>query len=189
MPPLLLSFLLSVVYIAGGGILANIIGEALPRRVFRPESALYRPRRWERDGKCYEKFGIRRWKDHVPDMSRVRKKKMVSKHLGTEAFPTAERVRILAQETCRAETVHAVLCLLSPLILLFWIGPWIGLGVAVVVVYVFCNLPFIMIQRYNRPPLVALEARLRRREARRAEKRPEPEKEGNRQDESSDPLG
>ena len=79
--------------------------------------------------------------------------------------------------------------LLSPLILLFWIGPWIGLGVAVVVVYVFCNLPFIMIQRYNRPPLVALEARLRRREARRAEKRPEPEKEGNRQDESSDPLG
>ena len=58
MPPLLLSFLLSVVYIAGGGILANIIGEALPRRVFRPESALYRPRRWERRFSCLKLFAL-----------------------------------------------------------------------------------------------------------------------------------
>ena len=189
MPPLLLSFLLTVVYIAGGGILANLIGEMLPRSIFHPDRAPFRAHRWERDGKCYEKFGIRRWKDHVPDMSRVRKKKMVSKHLGTEAFPTADRVLILARETCRAEAVHGVLCLLSPVILLFWIGPWIGLGVGIVALYVFCNLPFIMIQRYNRPPLVALEARLRRREERRAEKRAETGKEESGTDESSDPIG
>ena len=167
--PIWMSFLFTVACIVGVGFLSNFLGESLPRSLFRPDRFPYRSYRWERNGKVYEKFGVRRWKDHVPDMSRLRKKKMISKHLGI--CPTADRVRTLTQETCRAEAVHITLCLLSPLLLFFWAGRWIGLGIGIVILYILFNVPFIMIQRYNRPALSGLEERLRRRESRKAEKR------------------
>ncbi len=181
--PLWLSFCVSVACIAGGGILANFIGEALPRSWFRADRFPFRTRKWERNGKIYEKVGVHRWKDRVPDMSRVRKKKMVSKHLGK--CPTADGVRTLALETCRAEAVHAALCLLSVGLIFLWDNRWLGAGV--VVIYVLCNLPFIIIQRYNRPALLGLEERLRRREARKALLR-QAREEATLTDESPDPV-
>ena len=50
-------------------------------------------------------------------------------------------------------------------------GKWIGIGIGIVILYILFNVPFIMIQRYNRPALSGLEERLRRRETRKAEKR------------------
>ena len=162
--PLWLSFCVSVACIVGVGFLANFIGEALPRAIFHPNRFPYRVYRWEKDGKVYERVGVHKWKDNVPDMSRLRKKKMVPKHLGI--CPTADGVHTLALETCRAEAVHSVLCLLSVGLIFLWKNRWLGVGV--VVIYVLCNLPFIIIQRYNRPALLALESRLRVREERKA---------------------
>ena len=157
----MLPFLFSVLYVILCGILAHVIGEAIPRSWFHADRFPYAPWKWERNGAIYDRLHIRAWKDKMPDMSRVFTK-MVPKRL--ERFPTAEGVRRLIAETCVAEATHGVLCLVAPVIWVFWRN-WLGVVLSGVVI--FCNLPFILIQRYNRPSLEALCARLTAREERK----------------------
>ena len=69
-PAAALQAAVSVGVIAGLGIAGGIIGELLPRRWFRWEHRPWRAYDWEKNGKVYEKLGIRKWKDKVPDKSR-----------------------------------------------------------------------------------------------------------------------
>lgn len=52
-------------YIALIGILAHILGEALPRKWFHWDRFPYRTFSWEREGRVYEAMGIRPWKDRL----------------------------------------------------------------------------------------------------------------------------
>lgn len=76
---------------------------------------------------------------------------------------TAE-IEDMIQETCVAELTHLLLCAAG--ILLFWIWPGAGGCIMFALDIVFGNLPFILIQRYNRPRLLRYmrltEARERR---------------------------
>lgn len=154
-------FLKSLGYVALIGILAHVVGETLPRKWFRWERFPYDSWKWEKKGKIYDRLCIRAWKDRLPDKSRY-VKRMVPKRVGS--CPTSASVYRLVRETCVAETVHFCLCLLAFPIYFFWRN---GVGVFLTLLFVFCNLPFMMIQRYNRPALVDLGARLERREERR----------------------
>ena len=90
---------------------------------------------------------------------------MVRKELPASGAVTAARASQLVQETCRAEVVHGASCLLG--LACLWLWPGWG-GAAVVLVWVLlANLPFILIQRYNRPRLVRLAALLQKREQRK----------------------
>ncbi len=151
-------FLHSVLYVLFCGMMAHVIGEAVPRAWFHADRFPYAPCKWEEDGAVYEKMGIQRWKDRLPDMSRVCKR-MFPKRL--DRFPTAERVERLIAETCVAEATHGALCLAAPVIWFFWRN---YVGVILSGTVVICNLPFMMIQRYNRPKLVVLYKRLAARE-------------------------
>lgn len=122
----------------------------------------YAPWGWEDSGRFYEKLGIRRWKDFLPDVSRL-----FSFIVPRKAFsgrPDAAKLRDMLMETCVAERVHVILCVAGLAMPVLWPGPW---GWALYGVYVLLgNVPFIMIQRYNRPRfqrmLSAAEARERR---------------------------
>lgn len=138
---------ISVLVIAGVGILTHYIGEMLPRRWFDPEKFPYRERPWERHGHFYEKFGIRVWKDHMPDKSKW-VKSTYTKTVRDQSDP--ESLDHLLRETCVAECVHWGLLFISPVILLFTQGT---AAVIITIVYGFSNLPLIMIQRFNRPRL------------------------------------
>ena len=153
-----MALLYSFLYLAVLGILAHVIGEAIPHRAFHSDRFPFRAWRWEREGRIYECLRIRAWKDRLPDMSRVIPH-MIPKRLGRT--PTLYRVRRLIPETCRAEAVHWALCLLSPALFFFWRN---GLGILLSTLPILGNLPFILIQRYNRPALIALAARLEARE-------------------------
>ena len=163
-----MAFLKSVLYVAVLGIAAHFIGEALPRGWFDWSSFPWRDFKWERGGRIYDAFKIRAWKDRVPDMSRLIHR-MVPKRVGK--CPKAEEVWRLVRETCVAEAVHLALCLCSPVIWLFWRNIT---GVLLALLFVLCNLPFMMIQRYNRPTLVALAKRLEVREERKKNARIDP---------------
>lgn len=154
-------FLYSLIYVAILGILSHVIGEALPRRWFLWGKFPYRAWKWEKNGKIYDALKIRAWKDRMPDKSRV-VKSMVPKRVG--ACPTSASVYRLIEETCVAEAVHACLCLLAFPICFFWDG---AVGLLFAMIFILCNIPFIMIQRYNRPALVSLAERLEKREERR----------------------
>lgn len=154
-------FLYSALYVLALGIASHFIGEAIPRCWFSYSRFPYRTYGWEKNGKFYKKLHIDAWKDHMPDMSRFMKD-MVPKRVGKA--PHSRDVWILVAETCRAEIVHLGLCVLSPVIWLFWKNP---IGIVLSVLVILCNIPFILIQRYNRPTLVVLARRLEAREERK----------------------
>jgi len=63
----------------------------------------------------------------------------------------------MIQETCTAELIHMILCLTGLYCIRLWPGSG-GIVLAVLNIVLF-NLPFILIQRYNRPRLVRLYKR------------------------------
>lgn len=142
------------------GVLSFLIGELLPRKNIDIEDRLYRPRKWEKNGRVYYKLGIQKWKDRVPDMSRFvphmfRKKITVMR--------SATYVEDLIRETCIAEIIHYMLSLLSPVFLALMPPVW---GPICMLLYVGVgNLPFIIIQRFNRPRLMEILRRQRALEA------------------------
>lgn len=155
------AFLYSVLYIAGLGIAAHFVGQSLPAPLLRYDRFPCRLYAWEKNGKIYNKLRIRAWKDRLPDMSRITKD-MVPKRVGDS--PTSEHLWVLVRETCRAELTHIGLCVLSPVIWFFWQN-WVGILLSAIAI--LCNLPFILIQRYNRPAFVSLAKRLEAREERK----------------------
>ena len=137
------------------GIATQFAGQALPRQWFDPDSALFRQRSWEKDSDFYRKIRIRKWKHKLPDASK-HSKNMYRKAVNTT--PDAENLERMVQETCVAEFAHTLLILLSLGVVKIWKGRqgWIC--------WLLCllgNLPFILIQRFNRPRLQSALARVR----------------------------
>ena len=148
------SFWMCFCYLTVVGVLSFLAGKALPREWFDCGRPLFRIREWERNGLIYERVGIRRWKDKVPDMSRIIRS-MLPKRLSTGA--PDENARLVLRETCVAEFIHIELILTGLGCLLIWPGAG---GAVVFLLWVLGNVPFIWIQRYNRPRLTRLLGRM-----------------------------
>lgn len=134
------------------------LATALPDRVFRPQGWLCRIRRFERDGRVYERwFGVRRWKGRLPEGADLLRSGF---RKGRLARRDPAYLRQFVLETCRAEYAHGWVWLCGPLFFL-WNPPWAGW---IMVVYAtVANLPCIIAQRYNRVRLLqALEKSDRR---------------------------
>ena len=135
--------------------LASSAAALLPRRWFHADRFPFRPQRWEHEGKIYEKLAVQRWKDKLPDMSRFLPWLTPKQVSASISAAQAER---LVQETCVAELA----------ILTFgcvWIWPGWGLWLSIAYVLIG-HLPYIVIQRYNRPRLARMHALLKAREER-----------------------
>ena len=112
---------------------------------------LLRQRRFEAGGRWYRRWlRIDRWKDRVPEAGGLFRGGVSKRHL--PAYDAAG-LRLFARETRRAELAHwwAMAC---GLLFVLWNPPLpatllIGYGVV-------ANLPFIVIQRYNRFRIHAL---------------------------------
>ncbi|MDO5401366.1 MAG: glycosyl-4,4'-diaponeurosporenoate acyltransferase [Eubacteriales bacterium] len=148
-----------LIYLAAVGLAAFFLGRLLPKDWFSYGEAPFRAFPFERGGKIYEALGIRKWKDRLPDMSRILPRLIPSKALPKAT--SARQVEAMLRETCVAELTHGLLCILG------WgcIKLWKGAGGWVLwALYALGNLPFCMIQRYNRPKLARLLARLQAKE-------------------------
>ena len=82
------------------------IGMAIPAGIhWITTNAFYRPGKWQRNGAIYEKLGIKKWKDRVPDMSKFvtrmyRKKRSGVPKQGT--YPSAHCGNLLRRVDSRA---------------------------------------------------------------------------------------
>lgn len=124
----------------------------LPDRVYRPDSWLFRSRSFEKGGRLYERlFRISRWKDLLPEGSIARKEERFSKkHLGDRR---EEGLRRYLLESARGELTH---WLAIPCFLVFGLFiPPEAMG-WMVLYALAANLPFILVQRYNRPRILRL---------------------------------
>ena len=153
-------FWLGVAYVAVIGALSNVVALFIKRDKLKEKDFPFRPYGWERNGKVYDRLAIRKWKNKVPDVSRVLKLLLPKK---VTSDTRSEDLKKLIKETCVAEIIHCGLIVCS--IAVLWIAP----GKEGTLLYALCvigNLPFIMIQRYNRPQLILAAERLSRREER-----------------------
>ena len=112
-------------------------------------------RGWERRGRCYERvFGIKRWKDRLPDAARWFSGGFAK---GTLTGADPEYLRRFIRETWRGELCHWLAFGCAPGFFLW--NPWWG-DLIIVAYAAMANLPCILAQRYNRARFHALLARL-----------------------------
>ena len=148
-------FLRCALYLAATGIAAFLLGRLLPKQWFRGDAFPYRC--FPREQKLFRVLRVKEWQSRVPDMSRILPGLMPAKKLTADTFRDLPR---MIQETCVAEFIHWLLfvggfglCRILP-------HPW---GLAAALVYnLLGNVPYILIQRYNRPRLRRLYDRLAR---------------------------
>ena len=152
-------FIDCIIYFAVTGIIFFFFGRLLPPRWFHWERFPYKTLPFEKGGALYKRLRIQCWQNKVPDMSRILPKLMPPKRMVNKDDGGLLR---MIQETCIAELTHGVLCVTG----LHCMNIWPGLGgtaLATLNVFFF-NLPFILIQRYNRPRLVRLYYRRQKKE-------------------------
>lgn len=146
-----------LIFYAALGVLCFPFGRGLARTEFRPDAFPFASYFWEREGRIYARLRIREWQGLLPDVSRLFPGSVPRKELKGGGKPE-ERLRLLINESCVAEVTHLVLCVLG-----LWaihILPGQG-GVTLWLLYVLLgNLPYILIQRYNRPMMMRTLERL-----------------------------
>lgn len=141
-----------LVYIIALGVVSFVTGRLLPKRWFKSDCFPFRCN--EKEKKLYKALRVKDWQNKVPDMSRVFTKLMPAKKLNADTLADIPR---MLEETCVAEFIHVVLSVLG--LACLWLWPGSG-GAVVTLVYILLgNVPFIIIQRYNRPRLQRLLAR------------------------------
>ena len=138
-------------YLALTGTVGFFAGRIVPKGWFRSFP-------FERNGVVYEKLGIRKWHKKVLDMSRILPGLMPAKNLSGDY---GQNLPVMIQETCVAEAVHVTVSIAG--LRCLWMWPGVG-GVTVTVIHIILlNLPFILIQRYNRPRLIRLQKKLEKK--------------------------
>ena len=162
-----MELLQGVEYLALLGIAGFILGRILPKDWFNSQAFPYASFPFEQGGKLYDKIHIKKWQNRLPDMSRILPFLMPPKRM--TAKMDANTLRRMLQETCVAEFIHWLLFLGGFGLCRFLPHPW-GL-VAALVYNLLGNLPFILIQRYNRPRLQRLFDRMERGTQPREERR------------------
>ena len=148
------NFIYDIIYGGICSLTVLIVGLVLPRRWFNPDNKLFSERKWENGGRVYSKFHVNKWKRRLPDMSRYISS-MIAKRLHHNE--TTDHIKRLIAETCVAEAAHFVLIILSLGMIVIWTSAG---GVICCLCYAAGNVPYIIIQRYNRPRLVRMMKRM-----------------------------
>lgn len=153
-----MELLFSIIYVGITGLISFYAGAFMPRKFFHEDKFPYKPFKFEQGGKIYDKLNIRKWKGEIIDMSKIMKI-ILPKQLPLSS--NSSDVYSLVKETCVAEAVHWILCVVS-------VGNlWIWKSVEGVLIWILCilgNLPFIFVQRYNRPHLLIICKKMIERE-------------------------
>ena len=138
------------IFHAGTGYLAHRLGD---RRLSR-DGWLLRPKAFEDGGRWYRRrWRINRWKDRVPEAGALFAGGVSKAQLPE---PSAGGLELFVRETRRAELTHWWAMACGPLFAL-WNGP---VPTVLLIAYgVLVNVPFIVIQRYNRFRAQAVLAR------------------------------
>ena len=147
------------IYMTALGVLSFIVGRLLPKHWFHGDRFPFRTHPWEK--RVYRALRVGVWQSKVPDMSRIFYRIMPRKRLSAENLAHLPR---MIQKTCVAEAIHAALCI--PGLAMLWIWPGAG-GISLTIAYILLgNLPFWIVQRYNRPRLMTLYAMQQRKQER-----------------------
>lgn len=146
--PLLWLILINAVAWYGIHMGVSSLFRKVPDEHYEKEKQWYKPFSWEDDGRIWQRlFNVKGWKDILPEASSFVEAAYSKKSLKNTEPETIKKFII---ETKRGEDVHWVTMLPAPLFFLFN-PPWAGW--LIIAYAILANVPFIIIQRYNRPRL------------------------------------
>lgn len=120
----------------------------------------------ENEIKFYKRIKINKWKDKLPQYNKDFDKRHLKRNIDKEYLEE------FIFNTCRAEVIHyfiGILGYLSMFFVFFSSSPkkYVPLYLIIATLMLFFNLPFSLIQRYNRYRLVNLLNRLKQRKNKR----------------------
>lgn len=140
-------------------VIGAILPRILPKKWFNPFSKVYKVFKWER--KLYIALGIRHWKVFVPEagehLNGFAKSKLASSTDNDYIYKFLE-------ETVKGEVGHVIGALFSFVVVLLNKKLFISVGICLMIFNFILNWLPVMIQRYNRPKLMALYIRNNRRQ-------------------------
>lgn len=151
-----MDFLNCALYFSVIGFSTFLLGRAMPKNWINADNFPFHTNAAE--DRFYCRIHVRLWQNRLPDMSRAFPSLMPPKNLSGKY---RDRLPTMIRETCVAELIHWLLAFLGFGCLRFCRGPG---GPFFAFLFFFGNLPFIMIQRYNRPRLIRLLKRIEARE-------------------------
>lgn len=133
---------------------ALFVRYCLPKKVFNPFLKLYNVGKRER--KFYEKIGIRKWKDRIPEAGQL-----FANFSKTEVadMTNNEYAKKFMSETIYAEIMHWLSMLFSFLIIFIDLRLALTVGLPLIIGNMILNIMPVMVQRYNRPKLMVLYQR------------------------------
>ena len=150
-------FIFNVIVYALIQYLRVFIDPYLPESWFSPKQKYYKCYAWEDNGKFYDRvFKVSKWKDYLPTVNsstNFNKKKITGR--GVDYFEQ------FLQEINMAES-HHIRSILTTLVFALW-NPS-GMFIFFFMLSAAAQLPFIIIQRYNRPRMQKVVYDLRVRE-------------------------
>ena len=140
-------FFYCFLYLLSISVIIYVCGRLFPRKWIRENKFPFSCRKFEKNGKIYEKIKIRKWKTKYPDASLIMHKifkKIPKKRMDLRA---ELKLPVLIKESCVAEATHTVAAILG----FGCVFIWKKCGIFIAIAYALANLPAIFIQRYNRP--------------------------------------
>ena len=136
-----------------------IVMRQLPKSWLEPFNSIFTVSKQER--KFLDKLKIKAWKDKIPEMGRFLCNFDKTK---VKENPTSDYILTFLHETTVAEAMH-FMSIFAGFLLLFIPIPNAEVSILfVVLVNALLQIPPVLVQRYNRPKLVAYFARLQRQE-------------------------
>lgn len=152
-------FLKSVLFQLCMGIVIFFMGRLIPRKWIKEERFPFKSYRFEKNGEIYNKLKIMQWKTKLPDASLIISK-FFPKLLPAKRLENQEKIPVLIKETCVAEATHTAAGILGFACVLIWggIGSWLAS-----ILFFLYNVPYVLMQRFNRPRLIRVNAMLKRR--------------------------
>lgn len=127
----------------------TFISERLPDTIYRYNSWLFKEHKWEKKGQLYRHLlKVHVWKTFLPELSNFVKGVFPKKNLKEHS---KEYLSKYIMESCKSEFTHWVI-IASSLIFRLWAERQVSFGVFIIAIVL--NLPYIIIQRYNRPRVI-----------------------------------
>lgn len=137
-------------------VISTLVFLGIPEKYLDYRRWPFREKKWEDGGNVYQRlFKVKVWKHQLPELSDFFSKSFSKKKIEPRNQAYLEKY---VAESCRAEMAHWSIILLA-----FISVVANDCVVSMLMVAIALNMPFIVIQRYNRPRIMRLLRQLNRR--------------------------
>ncbi|MDG0842935.1 glycosyl-4,4'-diaponeurosporenoate acyltransferase [Staphylococcus equorum] len=126
----------------------SMIGTILSNKFFEKNTRYFKTFNWEHEGRFWEKwFRVKSWKDHLPDGNKLNSK--IKSKVRLEKIYSKTYIEEFIIETKKAELIH----ILSVTPCLIFLNQERKIKNINILYAILVNVPFVIVQRYNRPKL------------------------------------